>query len=117
MKSLKKVQTYLFAECFNKLFIGGQFVDPRHHIGGELVKRSALGVVAIYNMLPANCKTRPDVKSLQAALQSILEECAQEGSCFIKANQTRQKHMAGEMDISDDAAPLAALKSVPLTML
>ena len=28
MKSLKKVQTYLLAECFNKLFIGGQFVDP-----------------------------------------------------------------------------------------
>ena len=32
MKSLKKVQTYLLAECFNKLFIGGQFVDP---IDGE----------------------------------------------------------------------------------
>ena len=28
MKSLKKVQSYLLAECFNKLFIGGQFVDP-----------------------------------------------------------------------------------------
>ena len=32
MKSLKKVQSYLLAECFNKLFIGGQFVDP---IDGE----------------------------------------------------------------------------------
>ena len=26
-KSLAKVQTHLFAECFNKLFVGGQFVD------------------------------------------------------------------------------------------
>ena len=26
--SLDKVQEYLTAECFNKLFIGGQFVDP-----------------------------------------------------------------------------------------
>ena len=32
MKSLKKVQSYLLAECFNKLFIGGQFVDS---IDGE----------------------------------------------------------------------------------
>lgn len=31
-KSLAKVQTHLVAECFNKLFIGGQFVDP---IDGE----------------------------------------------------------------------------------
>ena len=28
MKSLKKVQSHLLAECFNKLYIGGQFVDP-----------------------------------------------------------------------------------------
>ena len=27
-KSLAKVQTHLVAECFNKLYIGGQFVDP-----------------------------------------------------------------------------------------
>ena len=26
--SLEKVQKYLTAECFNKLFIGGHFVDP-----------------------------------------------------------------------------------------
>ena len=31
-KSLAKVQAHLVAECFNKLFIGGQFVDP---IDGE----------------------------------------------------------------------------------
>ena len=27
-KSLARVQTHLVAECFNKLYIGGQFVDP-----------------------------------------------------------------------------------------
>ena len=27
-KSLAKVQTHLVAECFNKLYIGGEFVDP-----------------------------------------------------------------------------------------
>ena len=26
--SLEKVQEHLKAECFNKLFIGGHFVDP-----------------------------------------------------------------------------------------
>jgi hypothetical protein len=26
--SLAKVQSHLLEECFNKLFIGGQFVDP-----------------------------------------------------------------------------------------
>ena len=26
-KSLAKVQAHLVAECFNKLFVGGQFVD------------------------------------------------------------------------------------------
>jgi hypothetical protein len=31
-KSLAKVQAHLVAECFNKLFVGGQFVDP---IDGE----------------------------------------------------------------------------------
>ena len=27
-KSLAKVRAHLVAECFNKLFVGGQFVDP-----------------------------------------------------------------------------------------
>ena len=31
-KSLAKGQHHLVAECFNKLFVGGQFVDP---IDGE----------------------------------------------------------------------------------
>ena len=33
-KSLAKVKSHLVAECFNKLFIGGQFVDP---IDGEKI--------------------------------------------------------------------------------
>ena len=32
MKSLEKVQSHLLAECFNKLYIGGEFVAP---IDGE----------------------------------------------------------------------------------
>ena len=34
MTSLNKVQSHLLAECFNKLFIGGQFVDA---IDGEKI--------------------------------------------------------------------------------
>ena len=34
MKSLNKVQSHLIAECFNKLYIGGQFVDA---IDGEKI--------------------------------------------------------------------------------
>ena len=34
-KSLAKVQAHLVTECFNKLFIGGQFVDP---IDGEKLR-------------------------------------------------------------------------------
>ena len=40
-----------FKELF-KLDTAGRLVDPRSTIGGEMVKRSALGLVAIYNLLP-----------------------------------------------------------------
>jgi len=39
MNSLNKVQSHLLAECFNKLFIGGQFVDA---IDGKKIQPTTL---------------------------------------------------------------------------
>ena len=41
--SLEKVQEHLKAECFNKLFIGGHFVDPI--VIGIGLKKGQLGLV------------------------------------------------------------------------
>ena len=41
---------------------GGKIEDPRENIGGPLIKRSALGLIAIYNILPENCKKAKEVK-------------------------------------------------------
>ena len=67
-----------FKEHFRRKFSGNLF-DPRKTIGGELLKRSALGLVAIYNLLPEMSKRRKTVKLFQGSLQQILKECASEG--------------------------------------
>ena len=67
---------------FKELFergSNGRLVDPRQSIGGELVKRSALGLIAIYNFLPDRCTQLRSVKLFQAELQTILKELAAEG--------------------------------------
>ena len=68
-----------FKEHF-KMLSSGNLHDPRTAIGGELVKRSALGLAAIYNMLPSRCRKQTSVKFFQTELQRILKERATE-SC------------------------------------
>ena len=57
----------------------GKIVDPRLTCKGELAKRSALGLVAVYNLLSMDIKSCTDVKSFQAKLQAVLKERAEEG--------------------------------------
>ena len=67
---------------FKQLFAldyDGRIVDPRRKFKGELIKRSALGLVAIYNMLPVSCKTMGSVKDFQRSLQDIMKERASQG--------------------------------------
>ena len=57
----------------------GRIVDPRRKFGGELIKRSALGLVAIYNLLPAPYKKVGSVKDFQRILQDLLKERVSQG--------------------------------------
>ena len=63
-----------------KRTISGRLHDPRESIGGELVKRSALGLVAVYNLLPEYCTNNKTVKHFQTTLQELLKRWAQEGA-------------------------------------
>jgi len=76
----------------------GRLVDPRQSIGGELVKRSALGLVAIYNLLPERCTRLKSVNMFQKELQTILKEFAIEGG----------------FDWADTFSPRVALNKHPL---
>ena len=67
-----------FRELF-KQDKAGRLVDPRSSIGGELVKRSALGLAAIYNLLPEGCKKTKQVNDFQRGLQELMKERATEG--------------------------------------
>ena len=57
----------------------GHLADPRQEIGGELVKRSALGLAAIYNILPMECKRQKTVNNFQKQLQGYMREAVQAG--------------------------------------
>ena len=57
----------------------GRLMDPRQSVGGELVKRSALGLVASYNLLSECCTQLKSVEMFQRELQVILKEFAAEG--------------------------------------
>ena len=57
----------------------GQLLDPRQTIGGELVKRSALGLTAVYNLLPEIDKACRDVKTFQSRLQNPMKQRAVDG--------------------------------------
>jgi hypothetical protein len=61
-----------FREYFRKL-PSGKLMDPRETGGCELVKRSALGLCAIYNMLPESCTREKTVKGFQRSLQEIIK--------------------------------------------
>jgi hypothetical protein len=54
--------------------------DPRCTIGGQLIARSALGLIAVYNLLPQNLKEITQVESFQTGLQMLLKQRL-EGGC------------------------------------
>ena len=52
--------------------IGCRLADPRTHIAGNLLARSPLGLVAIYNLLPSGICEASTVKEFQSKLQNLL---------------------------------------------
>ena len=56
-----------------------QLVDPRLTCKGHMLVRSALGLVAVYNLLPARVVKAKSVKDFQSQLQSLVASRAMEG--------------------------------------
>ena len=55
---------------------GRQLRDPRARTHLNVVRRSALGLVAVYNLLPAKVVQLQEVKDFQRALQELVKERA-----------------------------------------
>ena len=62
-----------------KVETGRRLKDPRRVMNDPLVKRSALGLAAIYNMLPGSCREKSSVKDFQRELQKIMRERLADG--------------------------------------
>ena len=58
---------------------GRQLMAPRQTTHLNCVRRSAFGLVAVYNLLPAKVVHKETVKDFQAALQELLKERACQG--------------------------------------
>ena len=56
-----------------------QVLDPRRECKAPLIKRSALGLVAIYNMLPTSVRAARSVKLFQRSLQDMISKSAASG--------------------------------------
>ena len=54
----------------------GKLVDPRRDSKSPLIKRSALGLVAIYNLLPQSVVSTKSVSAFQKGLQEIIASFA-----------------------------------------
>jgi hypothetical protein len=59
---------------------GHRLCDPRRTYTGQLIARSALGLVAVYNFLPEDITSAKNVKVFQSGLQSLLKRRAKEGA-------------------------------------
>ena len=53
--------------------------DPREGRFLELLKRSAHGLIAVYNLLPAEVVDARDVSTFQSRLQALLRSAQQRG--------------------------------------
>ena len=53
--------------------------DPRNENKSPLIKRSALGLVAIYNLLPRSCRAAKSVPAFQKGLQEVVTQYAASG--------------------------------------
>ena len=67
-----------FREHF-KVLSDGSVRDPRKETKGGLLQRSALGLVAVYNMLPYGMKQRRMVKDFQTAAQVLVKARLSDG--------------------------------------
>ena len=56
-----------------------QLEDPRKGVFPEMLRRSALGLVAVYNRLPTEVVLESTVKSFQTKLQELLKARATAG--------------------------------------
>ena len=56
-----------------------QLKDPRRYTHLNAVRRSALGLVAVYNLLPHTAVQHEAVKDFQKTLQELLKARAAEG--------------------------------------
>ena len=52
---------------------GAQLTDWRERTHLNVIRRSALGLVAVYNLLPAEVVRATDVKSFQKELQQLVK--------------------------------------------
>ena len=73
--------------------------DPRKEHKAPVIKRSALGLVAIYNMLPNGIQAAKSVKLFQQQLQAMVSEYAQMGIpngriCFLHVCHERHAHLS-----------------------
>ena len=57
----------------------GRLVDPRASIKGAIITRSAVGLVAVYNLFPEKYRGEKNVINFQRLLQETLKQRAQEG--------------------------------------
>jgi len=68
-----------FTEFFQREHGSSCLCDPRRTARSPLIKRSALGLVAIYNMLPPSITTTRSVHAFQKGLQEIVVKYAKSG--------------------------------------
>ena len=68
-----------FQKYFRKLADNSTLLDPRRVSNSPLIKRSALGLVAIYNMLPHSFRAERSVPAFQKSLQEMVTKYATSG--------------------------------------
>ena len=78
-----------------------KLVDPRATLRSPLIKRSALGLVAIYNYLPYNIVCTKTVSAFQKGLQELIKSLA----------------VTGHPQWSEVLSPRLPLTSHPLTTI
>ena len=69
-----------FREYFKKHNHDSTLHDPRSDSSSPLIKRSALGLVAIYNMLPPSSRAAKSVPAFQKSLQEVVTKHAAPGN-------------------------------------
>ncbi len=102
-KSVAKVQSHLNAECFNKLFIGGQFVDP---IDGEKIPTYYPATGELLHEFP-----RGKANDVQAAIAAA--EAAWERGAWAEMAAVERAEIVAKMaqGIKDNVEMLAEIEA------